>query len=105
MGRVLSGQNCRLPGVSGLPNSGIKLNFTKKRHPELRSGLLRSAAREYVRLLMAVRTNKIAHVLDHSHNIHFHLPEHFDGFAGVLKRDIGGRRNDDCAGKRHRLYQ
>ena len=67
--------------------------------------LFRTAAGEDIDLVIAVRTREVAHVLDHAHQIHFHLPEHFDRLARVLQRNIGWRRNHYRARQRHRLYQ
>src|SRR5580704_18543509 len=76
--RVLPFEHDRLPAVPALAHLRIKLDAPKKCHAEMRRHLFRPAAREDIDLMVAVRARKKAHVLDHAHKIHFHLPEHFD---------------------------
>ena len=52
-----------------------------------------------------MRTNKVAHILDNADDIHLHLAEHLDSFAGILQRNIGGSRNHNGTGQGNRLHQ
>src|SRR6266571_9509453 len=65
-------QNRRSAFVPRLANFGIELNTAKEIYAELFRRLLRAATREDVNLVMAVRTYEIAHVLDHTGDVHFH---------------------------------
>src|SRR5258708_6302598 len=80
--------------VPGFTNLGIKLHRAKKIHSELARSLLRPTARKDINLVLAVGADKVAHVLDDTGNVHFHLAEHLDGFARVLEGDVR-RRGDD----------
>src|SRR5271163_5068697 len=55
--------------------------------------------------MLAVRAGEVTHVFDHAYDIHLHLAEHFDGFARILQRDVGRRRNNDRAGQWDSLNQ
>jgi hypothetical protein len=102
---ALSGEHRGSATVAGFADIGIELDFPKVGNSKLLRRLLRPAARENIGLMIAVRADEVAHVLDHAYQIHLHLAEHFDGLAGILQRNIGGRGNYDRAGERNGLNQ
>ncbi len=89
MRRIFALKHDRLSTVPRLPHLRIKFNASQKRHAKLLRHVLRATARKDIDLMVAVRTNEIAHVLDHAHQIDFHLAKHFDGLARILQRNIG----------------
>src|SRR5712692_5750406 len=70
-------------GIASLANFGIEFHAAQKRYVELFRSLLRAAAREDINFVLAMRADKVTHVLDHAHDIHLHLTEHLDGFASI----------------------
>src|SRR5436309_3304057 len=75
----------RTAGLPSSPNLRVELNATQEIHTELARRLLCPAPREDINLVVAMRANKVAHVFDHPGDIDFHLPEHLNGLAGILK--------------------
>ncbi len=102
---AFSGEHGGLAAVAGFADVGIELDFAQVGDSKLFRRLLRAAAGENIGLMIAVRANEVAHVLDHAHQVHLHLAEHFDGFARVLQRNVGRRGNHDRAGERNGLNQ
>src|SRR2546430_176093 len=79
--------------VASLPQLGIKLNRAQKWHPKLLGGSLPTTFGKDINLVLAMRANKMTHILDDSKNIHLQLFEHLNRFAGVLQRHIGRGAN------------
>ena len=52
---------------------------------ELFRSLFRSAAREDIDFVLAMRADKVTHVLDHADDVHLHLAKHLDGLARILQ--------------------
>src|SRR3954464_15928772 len=73
---VFAFEDHRLAAVSRLPTDEVKCDVTEKRDAELLSHLLGAAAGENTHLVRAMRADEVTHVLDHSGDIHLHLPEH-----------------------------
>src|ERR1035437_5353398 len=61
---------------------------------------LAAAVAEKFVALAAIRTDEIAHVLDHAENRTMHLPKHLDRARRVEQRNVLGRRQDDGAVQR-----
>ena len=85
MRRVFPFEHRRLALVSGFADLGIELNAAEEVDAELPDGLLCSAARKNINFIVAMRTDKVAHVLDYASDINLHLAEHLDGLARVLQ--------------------
>src|SRR5262249_52323585 len=64
-GRLITEVTARFARIAALADADVDRHFTKKRHIEFRRPALRSARAENVVPLPAIRTNEIAHVLDH----------------------------------------
>src|SRR5205823_14953653 len=105
LGRLgaLTLKNDWLAGVATDPDRGREFDGSEEAHAELSRGPLRTAAREDVDFMLAMRTDKVTHVFDHTDDVHFELAEHLDSFAGVLQRDIRGRGDNDGATYRNCL--
>src|ERR1700683_4025955 len=93
----------RFSGIATDANLRINLDFTKKGYAEIFRHVLAFAVAEHIDAAFAMRAVEIAHVLDHTKNLDIHLPEHFDGFADVSKRDDGRRGNHYRASDRNTL--
>src|SRR5215469_12278268 len=91
--------------VAGFADLGIELNTAQEVGSKLACGLFSTAAGEDVDLMMAVWADEVAHVFDHACDVDLHLPEHFDGFTGVLERYIGRGGNYDGSRQRNGLDQ
>src|ERR1700675_443669 len=105
MWRVLAFQHRGLASITCFAQFGIELNRPQESYAELLGGSFRSSTRKDIDFVIAMRANEVAHVLDDTHQIDFHLPKHFDGFAPVLQRHVGGSRYHNCSGKRDGLHQ
>src|SRR6185312_15452714 len=99
MRRLFSAQDGGQTAVAALSDIGIKFYCAEIWNPELLRRPLDSTFREDIDLVLAVRTMKVAHVLDHAEDVHLHAAEHLDSLARVLERDVGGCRDDDRAGE------
>src|SRR5882762_7090711 len=91
--------------IASLADFGIEFHASKKRNVELLCGLFGPTTRKNVDFMLAVRADEITHVFDHADDVHLHLAEHLDGLARILQRNIGRRRDHDCAGQRNSLNQ
>src|SRR5579863_336924 len=91
--------------VAGFAHFGIEFDVAEERDAILLGHIFGAAAGEDIDLVIAVRAGKETHVFDHPDDIHFHLLEHFDGFAGVLQGDIGWGGDDDRTGERNILHE
>jgi len=74
-----------LAAVAGFADRGIKLNLAEVGYAKLSGRLLGAAAGENVGLMLSVRADEVAHIFHHAYQVHFHLAEHFDRFAGILQ--------------------
>src|SRR6478672_12758235 len=77
--------------VATLADVRIKFNRSQERHAELHGGFGYAALRENVDLLMAMRTQEVAHVLHQSQYVHARCAKHLNRLATILKRNIGWR--------------
>ncbi len=84
MGRFDSFKHCGIAAVTGPANLGIEFDAAEKWDCELSCSFLRAAAGEDVHFMLAMWADEVAHVFDYADQVHFHLAEHLDGFAGVL---------------------
>src|SRR6185312_9132139 len=89
--------------VRGFADREIERHFAEKRHAEFLGLVARTAMRENIGALAAMRAQEIAHVLHDAENRHFDLAEHGDALARVDQREVLWRRDDDRAGQRHLL--
>src|SRR5579862_9538496 len=105
MRRLVAFHHDRMTAIAGLADFGIELDTAEKGNPELLRGALAAALGEDVNLVLAMRADEIAHVLDDAENVDLHLLEHLDRLARVLQRDVAGRGYDDGPGQRHGLHQ
>src|SRR5208283_5207552 len=105
MRRLVAFEHDWLPAVATLANIGIQFDAAEEWHVKLQRGALAAALGEDVNLLMAVRADEVAHVLYDAKDVHLHLPEHLDGFARVLQRNVARRSDHDGASQRHGLDQ
>src|SRR5690606_19173754 len=78
-------------------------HFAQKRHTEPLGFLPCTAMGENIRPLAAMRTDKIAHVLDDAEHRHIDLAEHGNAAPRIDERKILRGRYNDRARKRHLL--
>src|SRR4051812_11429614 len=81
--------------VAALADVGIEFHLSQEGQSELLCGPGAASLGKDVDLLVAMRTDEMAHVFDQANNLNFNLAEHFYGFARVLEGDIAGRGNYD----------
>ena len=55
--------------------------------------------------MMAMRAGEVAHVLDDAENFDVDLGEHLQSLARILKADVAGRGDDNCAGEGNGLHE
>src|SRR6266700_588820 len=103
MRRRLASQHGRLSAVAALADLRIKLNGAQKRHGKFPRGPLHAAFGKNVDLLMAMWTNKVAHVLHQAQDVDASGAEHLNGFAPILQRNISRSRNHDGPRERNGL--
>ena len=71
--RLLAGQNHGMTGISALANRRIELDASEERHVELLRRALAAAGGEDIDLVIAVRADEVAHVLDDAEDFDAHL--------------------------------
>src|SRR6185369_2437653 len=86
--RVFALNHDWLTRVTRLTNIWIKFDVAEEGHAKLARGLFRSTLRKDVDFVIAVRADEVAHVLHHAYDVDLHLPEHLDGFACILQRNV-----------------
>ena len=91
-------QDRGLAAVAGAADFGVEFDAAEEGGDELLGRLFRSAFGEDIDFVIAMRADEVTHVFDDTDHVHFDLAEHFDGFAGVLHSDVGGRGDDDRPG-------
>lgn len=87
--RIFAFEDYGLAAVAGFADFGIEFDVAEERDAVLFRHIFCAAPGEDIDLVIAVRAGEEAHVLDHADDIHFHLLEHLDGFAGVLQGNVG----------------
>src|ERR1700757_5045223 len=102
---VLAFEHGRFAGIPRPAEFWIQLNGAQKRHAKLLGSPFRAAPREDIDFVIAMRAHEVAHVLDHADQVDLHLAEHLNRLAPILQRNVGRRRDHDCAGQRNGLYQ
>ena len=93
----------RAPVIGIGADGDVERHFAEERNAELFGLLARPSVRKDVRPPAAMRTDEVAHILDHAEQRDFDLVEHRDAAPGVDQRQILRRRNDHRAGERHVL--
>ena len=84
MRRAFALEDRGFAAVTGFTNVWIELDISEEGNAELLRGLLCASAGKDVDLMIAVRTDEVAHVLNHAHKVNFHLPKHFNSFSSIL---------------------
>src|SRR5262245_27236193 len=100
---VFAFEDCRPAAVAALADVWIEFNGSQEGNAELLRRPRYSTFRKDVDLMVAMRTDRVAHVFHQAENVYASRAEHLDGLAPVLKRNIRRSRDHYSSGERNGL--